>query len=33
MNETLSVHKDPWKDFLEDKQTSKELFENVVTTS
>ncbi|WP_273796401.1 NADPH-nitrite reductase [Bacillus sp. AGSP2] len=32
MNETLSVHKDPWKDFLEDK-TSKELFENVVTTS
>ncbi|QRZ93288.1 nitrite reductase large subunit [Bacillus subtilis] len=33
MNETLSFHKDPWKDFLEDKQTSKELFENVVTTS
>ncbi|MHA6487963.1 NADPH-nitrite reductase [Bacillus cabrialesii] len=33
MNETLSVHKDPWKDFLENKQTSKELFENVVTTS
>ncbi|MCY8518736.1 NADPH-nitrite reductase [Bacillus atrophaeus] len=33
MNETLSVHKDPWKDFLEDKQTSKELFKNVVTTS
>ncbi|WP_276736387.1 NADPH-nitrite reductase [Bacillus sp. (in: firmicutes)] len=33
MNETLSVHKDPWKGFLEDKQTSKELFENVVTTS
>ncbi|AUS12625.1 NADPH-nitrite reductase [Bacillus subtilis] len=33
MNDTLSVHKDPWKDFLEDKQTSKELFENVVTTS
>ncbi|MCY7807849.1 NADPH-nitrite reductase [Bacillus spizizenii] len=33
MNETLSVHKDPWKNFLENKQTSKELFENVVTTS
>ncbi|MFH0347962.1 NADPH-nitrite reductase [Bacillus vallismortis] len=33
MNETLSVHKDPWKGFLENKQTSKELFENVVTTS
>ncbi|OIR60081.1 nitrite reductase large subunit [Bacillus sp. FMQ74] len=33
MNETLSVHKDPWKSFLENKQTSKELFENVVTTS
>lgn len=26
MNETLSVHKDPWKSFLENKQTSKELF-------
>lgn len=33
MNETLSVHKDPWKNFLENKQTSKELFENVVSTS
>ncbi|OUL02988.1 NADPH-nitrite reductase [Bacillus spizizenii] len=33
MNETLSVHKDPWKGFLDNKQTSKELFENVVTTS
>ncbi|KAF1678806.1 NADPH-nitrite reductase [Bacillus sp. SKDU12] len=33
MNETLSVHKDPWKNFLENKQTSKDLFENVVTTS
>ncbi|MCO4852046.1 NADPH-nitrite reductase [Bacillus vallismortis] len=33
MNETLSVHKDPWKGFLENKQSSKELFQNVVTTS
>ncbi|WP_332606757.1 NADPH-nitrite reductase [Bacillus spizizenii] len=33
MNETLSVHKDPWKGFLDNKQTSKELFKNVVTTS
>ncbi|ASF53905.1 nitrite reductase (NAD(P)H) large subunit [Bacillus velezensis M27] len=33
MNETLSVHKDPWQYFLKDKKASKDLFENVVTTS
>jgi nitrite reductase (NADH) large subunit len=33
MNETLSVHKDPWQYFLNDKKASKDLFENVVTTS
>lgn len=32
MNEALSIHKDPWKDFLEDEKTTKQLFENVVTS-
>ncbi|WP_458117756.1 nitrite reductase large subunit NirB [Bacillus sp. PK6-026] len=32
INQALSVHKDPWKDFLEDEKTTKQLFENVVTS-
>ncbi|MGP7819135.1 nitrite reductase large subunit NirB [Niallia sp. 01092] len=30
MEETLSVYKDPWKEIIESKKTTKELFENVV---
>ncbi len=29
MDETLSVYKDPWKEIIEDKKTTKELFETV----
>ncbi|NPC91538.1 NAD(P)/FAD-dependent oxidoreductase [Bacillus sp. WMMC1349] len=33
MNEALSVYQDPWKNFLEDKKTAKQLFHHVVTAS